>query len=287
MQDYVLFADSGSDISKDILDSWGVKCVSLTFKFDDEDTEHLSVDADIKKFYSDMRSGKSGRTSGVNIETYKEAFEEVLKDGKDVLCLTVSSGISTTYNSAWVAKNELSEEYPDRKIVVVDTLAASGGFGLLIKMAVEKKADGATIEEVEKFLTERRNNMCHWFTVDDLTYLKRGGRISATSAIVGSVLNIKPVLHVDNDGKLVSVEKARGRKSALKAIMSKYEQLAEDKGGRIWISHADCKDEVDALEKEFIDAFGVGFEMVVDISPAIGMHAGPGTIALFFMGTEK
>ncbi len=287
MNNYTIFADSACDIAPDILDKWGVKYLNLTFKFDDEDTEYLNYDINVKEFYEKMRSGKTGRTSGVNIESFRTAFLEELNAGNDILYIAFSSGLSTTYNSGWAAATELKEQYPDRKIVVIDSLCASAGYGLILKFAVEMKEDGKTVEEISDFIMARSLNVCHWFTVDDLTYLKRGGRISSTAAIVGNVLNLKPVMHVNDEGKLVNAVKARGRKAALKTLAAKYGELAEDTKGRIFVCHSDCLDEVKELEKIFMSEYGVSFELITDIGPVIGIHAGPGTIAVFFFGKYR
>lgn len=287
MNNYVIFADSACDIAPAILDDWGVRYLNLTFKFDDENEEHLNYDIDIKEFYQKMRDGKTGRTSGLNIESFKAAFTEELEKGNDVLYLGFSSALSTTYNSGRVAASELGEEFPDRKIIAVDTLSASAGYGFLLRLAVEEKNSGKSIDETASFVLENRLNLCHCFTVDNLIYLKRGGRISSTAALVGSVLNIKPILHVNNDGKLESVTKARGRKTALKTLLAKYGELALDTKGRVFVSHADCLDEIKDLEQDFLEAYGVSFEYIADIGPVIGTHAGPGTIAVFFLGKER
>lgn len=288
MNEYVIFTDTGCDIDPTTLENWGVKFASLTFKFDDSDVEYTSFEFPSKEFYDSMRSGRTARTSAVNIEIFKEEFEKELKKGNDILYLGLSSGISTTFNSGRVAAEELSAEYPDNKIIAVDTLAASAGEGLLLYFAVEEKKKGASIEEVANLIKELAPKMCHWFTVEDLKYLKRGGRISPTAALVGNALGIKPVLHVDDNGKLVNVSKIRGRKATLKALADKYTELAEDpENGVVYVCHADCIDDVKQVEEMIYEKHGVKFSYVADISPSIGAHAGPGTIAVFFIGKER
>lgn len=287
MSNYTIFADSACDISRDILDKWSVKCLDLTFKFDDEDKEYFNSEIDIEDFYRKMRDGKTGRTSGVNIENFKNGFKEELEKGNDILYIAFSSGLSTTYNSGWAAASEIREMYPDRKIVVLDSLCASAGYALILKIATEMKDSGKSIEEIEDFIMSRRLNVCHWFTVDDLNYLKRGGRISSAAAIVGNILSLKPVMHVNDEGKLVNAIKAKGRKAALKALAAKYGELAEDTKGRIFVCHSDCMDEVKELEKIFIAEYGVSFELITDIGPVIGIHAGPGTMSIFFFGKTR
>ena len=288
MNEYVIFTDTGCDIDPVTLEKWGVKFASLTFKFDDSDVEYTSFEFPSKEFYDNMRNGRIARTSAVNIEIFKEEFGKELKKGNDILYLGLSSGISTTFNSGRVAAEELSAEYPDNKIIAVDTLAASAGEGLLLHFAVEEKKKGASIEEVANFVKELAPKLCHWFTVEDLKYLKRGGRISPTAALVGNALGIKPVLHVDNDGKLVNVSKIRGRKATLKALADKYTELADDpENGTVFVCHADCIDDVKQIEELIYEKHGVKFSYVADISPTIGAHSGPGTIAVFFIGKER
>ncbi len=287
MSEYIICTDSACDIRENILNEWGIPCLPLTFKFDGEDTELTEKDMNIKDFYDSMRNGKTAKTSAINPDTFKAAFEEMLKQGNDILYLGFSSGLSTTYNSARLAADELSEEYSDRKIIVIDTLAASAGQGLLLHFALKKKNEGATIEETANYIEENKLNLCHWFTVDDLVYLKRGGRVSPTVAFVGAVLGIKPVLHVDNEGHLISKGKVRGRKAALKALIEKYDELALKKDGTVFICNADCTDDVNFIKTELEGNFGAKVELITDIGPVIGAHAGPGTIAVFFLGKER
>lgn len=288
MKNYVIYTDSGCDIKPELLKEWGVQCRSLTFRFTDEETEYSNNDMDIKTFYDRMRAGGVAKTAAVNAETFREAFEKELKAGNDVLYLGFSSGLSTTYNSARIAAEQLSADYPDAKIVTIDTLAASAGQGLIVFYAVEKKKSGATLEETADYCRSLIPRLCHWFTVDDLVYLKRGGRVSSTAAFVGNLLGIKPVLHVDNEGHLVPVSKVRGRKTSLSAMIEKYEVLAEDpKNGVIFISHADCLSEVEGMAKTFADKFGNEVKIITDVGTVIGAHSGPGTVALFFLGKER
>ena len=187
-----------------------------------------------------------------------------------------------------MASLELKERYPDRTIRVVDTLAASAGFGLLVYLAVEKKKGGAPLEEVAAYIEEIKWKLCLWFTVDDLVYLKRGGRISSTAAFVGNVLGIKPVLHMDNEGHLINMLKVRGRKTAVATLADQYGKLAEDlAGGTVFISHADCMSDVEELKNLLSSRYGASVQIVTNVGPVIGAHAGPGTLALFFIGKEK
>lgn len=288
MSNYIIYTDSGCDIAPEVLNQWGVKCVSLTFKFDDSDKECTNADMSSKDFYAQMRVGKTARTSAANIDTFKEVFEAELKDGKDILYIGFSSGLSGTYNSGRVAAEELSANYAERTIITIDSLCASAGEGLLVYFAKEEQAKGASLDEVAKLVNELAPKMCHWFSVDDLQHLKRGGRISPATALVGNLLGIKPVLHVDDEGHLINVSKARGRKAALKALADKYTELAENpKDSVIFISHADCIDDVIILEDMVKEEHGIGFAHIADIGPVIGSHAGPGTIAIFYIAKER
>lgn len=288
MSNYIICTDSACDLKPETLSEWNVPSVELTFHFEGEDKEYTSLDVTTTDFYNRMREGGISKTAAINPDTFEHFFEGFLQKGLDVLYLCFSSGLSTTYNSARIAAEELTERYPDRKILVVDGLAASAGQGLLVYLLCKEKEEGLSLEEAASYAEDTKLHICHWFTVDDLEYLKRGGRISPTTAFVGNVLNIKPVLHVDNEGHLVSVSKAHGRKSALKTLVDKYSELAAGlTDNTIFISHADCIDDVHYVEKLIQERYGMSVEIVTDIGPVIGSHAGPGTLALFFVGTSR
>ena len=288
MNKYVIMTDSACDMKPALLAEWGVQFQNLTYRFDGSDQEYIDSDIPATEFYAKMRSGSVAKTAAVNSESFLTMFDGALSEGKDVLYLGFSSGLSTTYNSARIASLEMKERYPDRKIVVIDTLAASAGFGLLVYLAVQKKAAGASLDEVAAYIEELKWKLCLWFTVDDLVYLKRGGRISPTAAFVGNMLGIKPVLHMDNEGHLINMMKVRGRKTAVATLADQYGKLAEDlAGGTVFISHADCMSDVDELSKLLKDRYGADVKIVTDVGPVIGAHAGPGTLALFFIGKEK
>ena len=288
MNEFVLFTDSACDIAPAILKDWNVECISLSLLFDGEDKEISNYDITANDFYKRMRDGDTAKTSAINVEGFKTAFEPTLKSGKDVLYLGFSSGLSTTVNSARIAADELKEDYPNASVTVVDTLCASAGQGLLVYLAVKQRDEGKTLAEIAEYAEKTKVGMCHWFTVDDLVYLKRGGRISPTVAFVGGILGIKPVLHMDDEGHLISMSKARGRKNALKAIVDRFNELAVDKqNGTVFISHGDCIDDANELAGMLKDAFGVTVSIIADIGPVIGAHSGPGTLALFFIGKER
>ena len=287
MSNYIIYTDSACDLSKDILDSWGVKFAELSFKFSSEDKLYRNSEIAPKEIFDRMRGGETGKTSAINMEEFKDVFRPELEAGNDVLYLAFSSGLSNTYNAARIAADELLEEFPNNRVIAVDTLAASAGQGLLVHFAVEKKNAGASIEEVARFVMDSRLNLCHWFTVDDLKYLKAGGRVSAASALLGGMLNIKPVLHVDNEGHLINMLKVRGRRPSLDTFVAKYDELALDKSGEVYICQADCMADAEYVKKELTDKFGANVSIITDIGPVIGLHAGPGTIAVFFMGKER
>lgn len=288
MRDYIIYTDSACDISPVILNEWGVKVIPLTFRFAEEDKEYTSYDMQSKAFYDRMRAGGVAKTAAINSETFISAFEEGLLEDKDVLYLSFSSGLSTTFNSSRIASEQLNEKYGEKRVYIFDTLAASAGQGLFVKLVVDKKNGGASVEECLEYAKSIVMNISHWFTVDDLVYLKRGGRISAAAAFFGTVIGIKPVLHVDNAGHLVNVLKVRGRKSAIAALADKFGETALDKeNGTIYISHADCENEAQLLADMLKAKYGATVTLLTDISPVIGAHAGPGTIALFFVGSER
>ncbi len=288
MRDYVIYTDSSADISPEILKEWGVFYTSLTFRFGDSEREFSNGDMEIGDFYNKMREGGVAKTAAVNSEVFREAFEKILKDGRDVLYIGFSSGLSTTYNSARIAAESLRENYPDTKIVTVDSLAASAGLGMLVRLAVLKKEEGLSIDETAAYIESVKLNLCHWFTVDDLVYLKRGGRVSPTAAFVGNLLGIKPVLHVDNEGHLVNVSKVRGRLAAIAALAEKLVATADNSlPGLVYISHGDCRADAELLASMIKEKCGRDTEIITDVGTVIGAHSGPGTLALFFLGKER
>ena len=288
MRDYVIFVDSACDISRDLLNEWGAHFCSLSLAFSDDPNEYQDYDIPASEFYSKMRNGALPKTSAANMGKFHDAFEGIVKEEKDILYLGFSSGLSATVNFAREAAEEIMQEYEGSKIVVVDSLCASAGYGLLVKLLVDKKAEGASIDQLAEFAENTKWNIMHWFTVDDLKYLKAGGRISATTALVGGMLNIKPVMKVDENGKLVSVSKVRGRKAALKAMADMYEQTAIDKkDGIVFISHGDCIDDANALAQMLKETSGATVQLITNVGPVIGSHSGPGTLALFFLVNER
>ena len=288
MSEYVIFTDSCCDISPELLAKWGVPYANMTFSFDGEDKEYIGTDISNHDFYDRMRQGAHARTAAINADTFARAFTPILEEGKDILYVAFSSGLSTTVNSAHMAATELEESYPNRKIIIVDTLAASAGGGLMVYMAVAKKNEGATIEENAAYMESLVPQHCIWFTVDDLEYLKRGGRVSPLVAFAGGVLGIKPVLQMDEEGHLVKVSTARGRKKAIEALAEKYAELSyEEKNTPIFISHAEAENDAKQLADILKQRHGAEVTLITEIGPVIGSHAGPGTLALFFIGKHR
>lgn len=288
MRDYTIYSDSACDTPAEVLKSWGVKTASLTFHFDGETVQYDNDAIPAKDFYKYMRQGKTARTAAINIETFKERFRKELEAGKDVLYLGFSSGLSSTYNAGRMAVEELKAEYPERTLLAVDTLCTSTGQGLLVYLTKCQKEKGASIEEAAAYAQDMRLKICHWFTVDTLEYLKRGGRVSATTAWIGDTLNIKPLMHVDNEGHLVGVKNVRGKKNAINGIAKKLRDTAIDLGKYpIYMCNSDCLDTANQLAESVKTICGAKAEMITDIGPVIGAHTGPGTVALFFVGSER
>ena len=289
-KEYVIMTDSSCDLPQELADQLGLEVLPLEVMADGKNYRNWLDGREIgfKEFYKLAREGKELKTSAVNTAAFEEKMEKLLKEGKDILYIGFSSGLSTTYNSGEAAARELREKYLDRKIYTVDTLAASLGQGMIIYYAAKKKEAGATIEEVRDFVENEKLHMCHWFTVDDLNYLKRGGRISAATAAIGTMLSIKPVMHMDNEGHLVAVGKARGRKAALCQLLDTMGELGEGlEGQTTFICHSDCMDDAQYVASQMKERFGVAQVNINWIGPVIGAHTGPGTIGIFFWGRER
>ncbi len=290
MSDFVILTDSSADLSADMVRKLNVEVLPLGFVLDNQTYRNYpdNREMDPHVFYERLRAGDVATTNAVNVAQYVEALEPLLQAGKDVLVLAFSSGLSTTYNSSRLAVEELSGRYPERKLYTVDTLCASLGQGLLVWYAARERERGRSIEEVRDWIEEHRLNICHQFTVDDLHFLKRGGRISAATAVVGTMLQIKPVLHVDDEGHLINIGKARGRQASLKALVDKMEQTALDSGSlTVFISHGDCLEDARTVADMVKNRFGVEEVYINYVGPVIGAHSGPGTVALFYAGTER
>ncbi len=288
MNTYQIITDSACDLPAEMLQEMQVKAVPLFVNFRGESRDDSVNDAEVKMLYDAMRAGEVATTAAVNPDRWESVIEPALAEGKDVLVLAFSSGLSTTYQSAVIAAGDLQEKYPHRKLRVVDTRAAALGQGLLVWHACKMRDSGLSLEELAAWAEENRDHLCHWFTVDDLVYLKRGGRVSAATAVLGAMLNIKPVLHMDNDGHLISMVKARGRKAAIKTLVSKMGELGEGWDNRtVFICHADALEDAKALAAELKEKYGVQEAFIGNLGAVIGSHAGPGTLSLFFLGSEK
>ncbi len=287
MRDFVIFTDSCADLTPEMYGELGLRVMQLDVIVEGESP--LPNDrVDIKEIYAKLRAKKSASTAAVNIEKFLETFTAAAEEGLDVLYLGFSSGLSSTFGAAAVAMDELRENYPNGKFFAVDTLCASMGQGLLVYHAVKMKERGASIEEVRDFVENNKLHLCHWFTVDDLFFLKRGGRVSAATAVVGSLLNIKPVLHVDNAGKLINVSKARGRKASIDAMFNNMKNSMLPTGNEVvYISHGDCIDDAQYLANRVKTELGIPQVEINYVGPVIGSHSGPGTLALFFFGNER
>ena len=242
----------------------------------------------LKDLFAGLRQGEATSTSAANPDQWANVIEPVLAQGQDVLVMAFSSGLSTTYQSAVIAAEDLREKYPQRKIHVVDTLAASLGQGLLVYYACKKRDEGLTLEELTAWCEEYKYKLAMWFTVDDLMYLKRGGRISAATALVGTMLQIKPVLHVDDEGHLINVAKARGRKASIEALAKKLGETGiPGANDTVFICHGDCLEDAQQLEAILKEKYGVKDVFIYYVGAVIGSHSGPGTLALFYLGNHR
>lgn len=291
MNEYVITTDNNSDLPEKYLTEHGVGCMYLSYAMDGKNYTHGNFLPE-HEFYEAMRNGSMPTTAQVNPENARVLLEPYLKEGKDILHIAFSSGLSGTYNSCRIAAEELMEEYPDRKIIVIDSLAASLGQGLLVYLAQEKKEQGEDIETVARWAEENKLHIVHLFTVNDLNHLYRGGRVSRTTAVVGSMLNIKPVLHVDNDGKLTAIGKVRGRKKSLQELVKLMDEKIgsyhdNDTCHTIFISHGDCEDEANYVSEKVKEKYQINTIIMNQVGATIGAHSGPGTMALFFVGDER
>ena len=287
MPNYQIITDSGADLSQQLLQQLDVKSVCLSLLFRGQ-TQEDKVTDDIVEFYNALGQGEEAKTSAVNPEGWAGVIEPALKAGKDALVLTFSSGLSTTYQSAVIAANDLLEQYPDRKIRVVDTRCASLGQGLFVYHVCKKRDEGLELEELAAWAEDHKLNLCHWFTVNDLMYLKRGGRVSAATALVGTMLQIKPVLHVDDEGHLINVGKARGRKASIDALVKKMEETAlEGQNDVAYICHGNCLEDAKYLAQKIKERCGVKEVHIGFTGAVIGSHAGPGVLALFYLGSHR
>lgn len=290
MYPYRILTDSTTDLSPAIIAELDITVLPMTYTIDGKSYHNDPEEKDLSShdFYEMLRAEKTSSTSQINIETFKKEAGKLAQDGFDVLYIGFSSGLSGTFNSARLAFEELNEEYPDHKFIAVDSLAASMGEGLLVYHAAKLQHSGSTIEETAQWLTDNRLHLAHWFTVDDLNHLKRGGRLSGAAAFFGTMLNIKPVLHVDDEGHLIPMQKVRGRKASLAALVERMKSDAVDPADQtVFISHGDCPADAEYVAELIRSEFGTKDIRIHSIGPVIGSHSGPGTVALFFLGTKR
>lgn len=286
-QSYVIFSDISADIPADYAKENDIRFISMRYSLGDEDRvcEEIEAEEILKRFYDGQRNGDLTRTSQISPQIYMDVFTPVLEEGTDILYLALSSGLSSTYQSSCLAAGQLREQFPEREIVCVDSLAATGGMGLLLEAAVQNRKEGMALLENGKWLEENRLHVCHWFMVEDLMYLKRGGRVSAATAVVGSALNIRPVLKIEEDGTLKNFAKARGTKRALNSLVDYYEAASDKKPGeRIYILHADSRENAEYLEEKVKQINPQCSVTKMMLSPIIGAHTGPGMCAVVHLG---
>ena len=285
---YKIITDSSCDFTDAMCAQLDIAYTPLTVTYNGESHSNFSEEAAIKAFYNELRSGVTATTSAANPDDWAKVMEPALAEGHDVLVIAFTSGLSTTYQSAVIAAEDLREKYPQRKINVVDSLCAALGQGLLIWYACRKREEGLSLEELTAWVEENKLHICHWVTVDDLSHLKRGGRISATTALVGTMLNIKPIIHVNDEGKLINVGKIRGRKGAIEHIAGKVGELGEGYDNETcFVVHGDCEDDANVLANILKEKYGVKNVHIGYLGPVIGAHTGPGVLAVFFLGKHR
>ena len=287
MRDFIIVTDSTVDLPESMLEEQGIPVLQLNYVLDGktyEERKGLSG----REFFDKLREGSMPTTSQVNPEQAKEFFESFVKEGKDILCIGFSSGLSGTYNSERIAAEELSEEYPDTKIIVIDSLCASMGQGLLLAKALKKQREGMTLEELAQWLEENKLHICHNVTVDDLNHLYRGGRISKTTAVLGTLVQIKPIIHMNDEGKLIVIGKERGRKKALNTIVDMMgKQMEGYENDLVMVTHGDCLEDAEYVKSQIQKKYGIQDVVINGIGTVIGTHTGPGVVAVFCMGEKR
>lgn len=286
---YAIITETTCDLPQEYYDKNDITAITLTYALDGTEYDgSFENSLSPNLFYDKLRKGIMAKTSAIPPEKFENAFEPVLEAGRDILYVAFSSGLSSTYQNACIAKDELLEKYPNRRIFIVDSLAASLGEGLLVDMILRKSKTELDVEALAAYAESVKQNVCHYFTVDDLNHLQRGGRVSKTTAFVGTMLGIKPILHVDENGKLINIGKVRGRKASLDALVAKMEEKIKGcENPYVFISHGDCLDDAKYVAGKVKEKCGIKSEIVNHIGPVIGSHAGPGTVALFFVGSDR
>lgn len=288
-QNFVLMTDAGADLTMDLVEQYDIAVIPLQLTMDGRTYNHHPDERELKTadFYKRLRAGSLATTRAASVGDFRDFIEPFLRAGRDVLYLGFSSAMTSTVNSAKVAATELEEEYPGRKVRVVDSLCASLGLGLLTCLCAKKRDEGKTIDEVADFAEKIKLRIVHWFTVDDLFYLKRSGRVSAATALIGSALGIKPILHVDNEGRIISLSKVRGRKKSIEEIAENMKQGVRPEYAKLaFIVHGDCLDDAnhlaELLRKNGVEEIHIGFN-----GPVVAAHSGPGTLSVFYVGKER
>ncbi len=286
MNQFQIITDSCADLPQDMIQELQLCVIPLSIEYQGKSL--LEGEIPMKEIYHGLRQGEPAKTAAVNPETWSQTIEPFLKDGTDVLVITFSSGLSCTYQSAVIAGEELRERYPHRNIRIIDSLCASMGQGLLVWYAAKLRDAGQDLDAVAQWVESHKLNLCHWFTVDDLMFLKRGGRVSGTAAVMGTMLQIKPVLHVDHEGHLIPMAKARGRKASLQALVEKlYKTGLPGENETVFLSHGDCIEDAEYVAQLLKDRCGVKNVVINYVGSVIGSHSGPGTVALFFLGSSR
>ena len=289
MRDFVIMTDSCCDMPAPLVDELGIVVLPLSVLLGEDSFKNYLDGREIgfKEFYDQVRGGAMPTTSAVSVGDFEDAMRSVLSQGKDILCLNFSAALSTTYQSAVIAAESMKEEFPEATVRVLDTACASLGQGLLVYLCARKKMDGKSLEEVYQYAEDTKLHIAHWFTVNDLNHLKRGGRVSAATALVGTMLSIKPILHVDNEGRLINVGKARGRKASLLMLADEFEKHVMDPSLPVFISHGDCEEDAKFVAAEVEKRTGAKTMVINYVGPVIGAHTGAGVIALCFAAKER
>lgn len=290
MSDYRIVTDSTADLTPELVQRLGITVIPMVFNINGKDYHNFPDNRELSptEFYDCLRAGKTATTSAINMTQFEECFIPILENGEDILYIGFSSAMSSTFSSARIVAEQLTERFPERKILLADTLSASMGEALALYRAAALKAEGMSIEQLCDAVGSERSHYCGWFTVDDLMHLYRGGRLSAMSAKIGTVMGIKPVLHITDEGKLAAVMKVRGRKQSVDALFKKYGELAiEPSENVVFISHADAPDAAEELAQAIREKYSPREIFIGYIGPVIGSHTGPGAVAVFFYGKNR
>lgn len=286
---YTLASDATLDLPIDLIEKYDIEVVPMAFTLDGEEILHYPDERNMttEAFYDALKQGKKSVTSQINPATYVEFFTPILEKGEDILYICFTSGLSGTYQSALIAKDMLMEDFPERTISVVDSLCASAGQGYFVYLAAVKKEEGLSLSELEEWVLAHRNRIAHWFTVEDLFHLQRGGRLSFAEAMLGSALKIKPIISVDEDGKLYVENKVRGNKKSVEYMIGKINETMDEEEHTVFIAHGDAEERALQLKEKLLEKTQAENIQITKIGPVIGSHTGPGMLAVLFMEKEK